>query len=288
MERVDCIICDSNMSTPFIKVSDRFGSESFQIVECECGFKYLSPRPKSENISIYYDDENYDPHRKHKYSLYHIIYSWVQDRAIKWKYYKISKFTNIGKLLDIGGGGGEFCSYLKKCGWQVSLQDNSARARKLSLDNGVDCLKNLNDIKKEQFDLITMWHSIEHIHGIDSLFKSLDKLIAVDGTLVVAVPNFNAPERKWYNEDWAPWDAPRHLYHFNYEQLIILLEKYGWKVKSSNKMIQDTPYNILLSMKSRSIFQCFNALFIFIYSIIKIAFGSTSSSSSFMLICKKN
>ena len=52
MERVDCIICDSNMSTPFIKVSDRFGSESFQIVECECGFKYLSPRPKLENISI--------------------------------------------------------------------------------------------------------------------------------------------------------------------------------------------------------------------------------------------
>ena len=53
MENVNCIICDSDFNIPFLQVSDRFGDESFQIVKCVCGFKYLSPRPEFNKIPSY-------------------------------------------------------------------------------------------------------------------------------------------------------------------------------------------------------------------------------------------
>ena len=84
MENVNCIICDSDVSTPFIQVSDRFGDESFQIVKCVCGFKYLSPRPELNKIYSYYENDGYDPHRSQKKFLFDKVYSWVQRKGLKW------------------------------------------------------------------------------------------------------------------------------------------------------------------------------------------------------------
>ncbi len=287
MEKVNCIICDSNTNSPSIKVSDRFGCESFQIVKCECEFKYLTPRPEFNEIASYYEYDNYDPHRAQKKSIFDNVYSWVRGKALKWKYAHISKFIRSGNLLDIGGGGGEFCSYCQSKGWQVSLQDNSEKARLLAKKNNISTYTELAEVESQEFDLITMWHSLEHIHAIDPLFVDIDRLISDDGILVIAVPNVNAPERKWLGVNWAPWDAPRHLYHFNYEQLSKLLLKYGWEIQYSKTMLQDTPYNILLSLKSNSPLQLIFGGFLLLYSLIKAVIGGVNSASSFMVICKK-
>ena len=287
METPLCIICGSNMSTPFIQITDRFGDESFQIVNCECGFKYLSPRPELNEISSYYEDGNYDPHRTYNKSFFEKVYGWVQKKALKWKFTHISKFVTSGSLLDIGGGSGEFCAYFKSKGWTTVLQDSSEKARKNANSADITAYGLLSDINNEKFNLITMWHSLEHIHNISDLFANIDRLINVDGTLVVAVPNANAPERFFLKENWAPWDAPRHLYHFSFCQIDRLLLKHGWKIQSSKTMVQDTPYNILLSLKSNSPLQLIFGGFILLYSLIKSAVFGVSSSSSFMLICKR-
>ena len=288
METVNCIICDSDMNVPFIKVSDRFSSKVFQVVKCKCNFKYLSPRPEFNEMDSYYKNDNYEPHRTQIKSFFDTLYRWVQKYSLKWKYVHISHFIKTGSLLDIGGARGEFCSYYQSRGWEVSLQDSSNKARSSAEKNKITTFTSLPKIKNKQFNLITMWHSLEHIHEIKKLFSEIDRLIAANGVLVIAVPNQDAPEKKCFKEEWAPWDAPRHLYHFNYEQLSVLLLKYGWTVQCSKAMLQDTPYNILLSLKSKSIIQITRAAFIFIYSMIRILIGGVKSSSSFMVICKKN
>ena len=172
--------------------------------------------------------------------------------------------------------------------WQVALQDNSEKARLLAKEANIPTYTSLSEVENQKFDLITMWHSLEHIHEIEELFLDIDRLIEDDSVLVIAVPNVNAPERKWFKENWAPWDAPRHLYHFDYEQLSELLIKYGWKIQQSKIMLQDTPYNILLSLKTKSIMQIAYAVLILIYCIFRIIIGGVNSSSSFMVICKKD
>jgi len=288
MERISCIICDSDINLPFIKVSDRFSCKVFQVVKCECSFKYLSPRPKFNEMASYYENDKYEPHRTQIKSSFDSLYKWVQKHSLKWKYSHISQFIKTGSLLDIGGARGEFCSYYQSRGWQASLQDSSKKARSFAEKNKITTFASLPKIKNKQFNLITLWHSLEHIHEIEKLFSEIDRLIIENGVLVIAVPNQGAPERKWFKEEWAPWDAPRHLYHFNYEQLSVLLLKYGWSIQCSKVMLQDTPYNILLSLKSKSIIQITRGAFIFLYSVIRILIGGVKSSSSFMVICKKN
>ncbi|MBC8310981.1 MAG: class I SAM-dependent methyltransferase [Candidatus Marinimicrobia bacterium] len=275
------------MNSPYIEVLDRFSGKPFQIVKCECDFRYLSPRPEYKDISSYYENESYDPHRPENKSIFQNIYGWVQKIALKWKFKHISKFIRSGSLLDIGGGGGKFCSYFQSKEWQVSLQDNSEKARFLAEKNNIETYASLSEIQNQRFNLITMWHSLEHIHAIDHLFQDVNRLISEDGVLVVAVPNVNAPERDWLGKEWAPWDAPRHLYHFSYEELSKLLRKYGWEIQYSKTMLQDTPYNILLSLKTKSLFQLIGGGFVLLYSLIKILIGGVNSSSSFMVICKK-
>ena len=287
MESINCIICDSDSHSPFIQVLDRFSSEAFQIVRCKCEFKYLTPRPEFNEISSYYEYDNYDPHRNQKKTFFDKAYTWVQGKALKWKYSHISKFIRNRNLLDIGGGGGEFCLFFQSKGWQVSLQDNSEKARVLSKENNIATYETLSEMSSQKFDLITMWHSLEHIHEISKLFMDIDRLICDNGILVIAVPNIDAPERKWFGVNWAAWDTPRHLYHFNYDQLNKLLLKYGWKIQYSKPMLQDTPYNILLSLKSNSPLQLISAFFLLLYSFIKVLIRGVNSSSSFMVICKK-
>ena len=287
MENTNCIICGLNENKPYLQVTDRFGGEVFQIVKCECNFTYLSPRPVLIEISSYYDDESYDPHRDERKTIFDRTYVWVQGKALKWKYKHIIKFMTQGNLLDIGGGSGEFCSYFKSKGWAVALQDSSEKARSIATGNNISTHESLSDIKDEKFDLITMWHSLEHIHEIEFLFSTINALATNDGILVIAVPNVNAPERFFFNECWAPWDAPRHLYHFTHRQLDKLLSKHGWKIENAKIMFQDTPYNILLSLKSNSPFQLIYGGFILLYSLIKAAIGGVQSSSSFMVICKR-
>ena len=261
----------------------------FQIVKCECGFVYLNPRPEESEISKYYSNDNYTPHQQNTVNIFDRIYKFVQLFTLRWKYRKISVFKKSGKLLDIGGGQGEFCNYMKNSGWDVLLQDNSELARDIAKNNGLDTIISLSSIdENEKFDVITMWHSLEHIHEIYKTMDLVKKLLDESGILLIAVPNIDAHEQKYYKENWVPFDAPRHLYHFSPKSLKQFFYKFGFTVKSEIPMFQDTPYNILLSMKSKGIFSLAKAGVIWLISCMKTLTKGVNHSSSFLVICKKN
>ena len=290
MEIINCIVCGKNKTTPYTDVSDRLSQnpELFQLVKCDCNFVYLNPRPSEDNISDYYNYSEYDPHNSTKDNKLGKIYKLVQWVALRWKFRKICSFHQSGKLLDVGGGNGEFAAYIGLQGWKVVLQDKISNIDNLGDSKNINSVQNLEIIKEDEyFNVITLWHSLEHIHNMEKLYFQLNRLLTPNGILLIAVPNINAPERAFFNKNWAPFDAPRHLYHFQLKTLNELCNRYKFKIVRKYSLFQDTPYNILLSLSNNTPFQFIRGMLVFCYSIIVTILRGPEHSSSFLVICRK-
>ena len=72
---------------------------------------------------------------------------------------------------------------------------------------------------KEKYDVITCWHSLEHVHEPWVYLDKIKKSLTVDGFLIVALPNYQSTDAKIYKEFWAAYDTPRHLYHFTIKSM---------------------------------------------------------------------
>ena len=267
MEKINCPICRSNNNKLYLSLKDRLASdkiETFTLVKCECDFIFLNPRPSELEISKYYSYNNYSPHKKNSF-----LYSLAEKISFFWKYILIKKYSLKARILDYGSGMGSFSSYMIKKGF--------------SIDNYEPILNSKNEIKSN-YNIITMWHSLEHIHDLESSFQVISRALKNDGYLIIAVPNIDAAEITYFNEDWAAFDAPRHLYHFNFNSINNLLDKYGFKIVKHSIIIQDTFYNIYLSLNSRSYIYLLYAFFL---SIFKILFNSNKASSKLYVCIKK-
>ena len=287
MENIHCIVCEKSNSVPFITLSDRLTDklQTFQLVKCQCNFVYLNPRPDSQQISSYYQSSKYDPHNIINGDGWGKMYRFIQQFIMRWKYNKIVSIKPSGRVLDIGGGNGEFAVFMASKGWDVVLQDTISEV----WDKNIEFIKDLDIlIDSQKFDVITLWHSLEHIHDISELYNQINRLLNHDGILLIAVPNLLAPEKTFYGEKWAPFDAPRHLYHFQNESLKDLCNKYKFKILRKYSLYQDTPYNILLSIYKNSPFQILRGILVFFYSIFRTIISGPDSSSSFIVICRKS
>ena len=289
MEDTHCIICSRKDASTFITLNDRLKktSQQYHLVKCECGFLYLNPRPTIEEISYSYQSEYYDPHMKSVHGIWNRLYYYVQQLALRWKYKIIRRFIQNGRLLDIGGGMGHFAKFIHDNGWYVKFQDSFVDLDRSEIGSlGVADLSGLNsDIK---FDVITLWHSLEHIHNIKYLFDSLDDLLKDSGILMIAVPNLDAPERKYYKYTWAPYDAPRHLYHFNLNRLNELCRINGYDIIQKYSLYHDMPYNVLLSLPNYSPFQLMKAIYVITYSFFYTFCAGPEFSSSLLIVCRRS
>ena len=291
MENIHCIICGKSNSVPFITLSDRLTDnvQTFQLVKCECNFVYLNPRPNSQQISSYYQSSKYDPHNTINGDGWGKKYRFIQQVTMRWKYNKIVSIKPSGRVLDIGGGNGDFAVYMASKGWDVVLQDTISEVVDRNIVENFESVKDLHILKDSQkFDVITLWHSLEHIHNVSELYNQINRLLSHDGILLIAVPNLSAPEKTFYGKIWGPFDAPRHLYHFQIKSLADLCNKYKFKIIRKYSLYQDTPYNILLSISKNSPFQSFKGILVFLYSIFRTIISGPHSSSSFIIICRKS
>ena len=291
MENIHCIVCDKSNSVPFITLTDRLthNVQTFQLVKCECNFVYLNPRPDSHQISSYYQSSKYDPHNTINKDGWAKMYRFIQQVTMRWKYNKIVSIKPSGRLLDIGGGNGDFAVFMASKGWDVVLQDTISKVVDRNIDKNFESVKDLHILKDGQkFDVITLWHSLEHIHDVPELYNQINRLLCHDGILLIAVPNLSAPEKIFYGKKWASFDAPRHLYHFQIESLKDLCNKHKFKILRKYSLYQDTPYNILLSISNNSPFQIFKGILVFFYSMFRTIISGPHYSSSFIVICRKS
>jgi len=276
MELINCPICNSSNSIFYLNLKDRFNisDDVFSLVKCECSFIYLNPRPNETEINKYYNTKDYSPHNKVT-----IFYKLAQHFSFKWKFNLIKKYANKkNKILDYGSGKSEFSDYLNKRNFEVN-----------SYEPILDNTNSSNVInQKQKYSIITLWHSLEHIHDLSKALKQIRKSLDKKGYFFLAIPNIDAIEKKIFKKNWVAYDAPRHLYHFNEFTLNNLLVKYDFKIIKSKTIFQDTFYNIYLSIQSNNlIIKLFKFVYISIISFFTILFNNNKSSSKLYICIKK-
>ena len=248
--------------TPYKKVKDHFLSgEEFDLLYNQ-EFKMLVTSPVPENLDSYYDSDAYISHSNQKRGIFEKTYGFVKTIALQRKLKLINSFDLPGKsLLDIGAATGDFLATCKKGGWDVKGTEPNQKARSIAFQQGIQLLENNEGLKKHSFDVITLWHVLEHIENLFEFISQLNELLKDNGRIIVAVPNYKSYDSEYYKEYWAAYDVPRHLWHFSKESIVKLFSKENIVVDQILPMKFDAFYVSLLSEKYKSgkmnLFQAF-------------------------------
>jgi 2-polyprenyl-3-methyl-5-hydroxy-6-metoxy-1,4-benzoquinol methylase len=249
-----CPLCGNNQINNYLALKDYFYSgDSFIVAKClSCDFLFTNPKPSIKELQNYYNFENYISHSGVKKGLINKIYLLTRRFSIHSKSKIISTFKKGHRILDIGCGTGEFLKYFKERKWDTIGIEPNINAREYAVSHyGLEVKDDSEILKfeKESFDVITLWHVLEHIHSIHEQVSIFYDLLKKDGIMVVAIPNCLSFDAKYYREFWAAYDVPRHLYHFSRKTLSNLMNIYGFTVKKYYPMKLDAYYVSLLSEK---------------------------------------
>ena len=242
-----------NHLKPYKKVKDHFLSgEEFDVLYNE-DFEMLVTSPVPQNLNSYYDSAAYISHSNQKKGIFEKTYGLVKSIALQRKLKLINSFGLPGKsLLDIGAATGDFLATCKKGGWDVKGTEPNQKARSIASHQGIELLENSNGLKKQSFDVITLWHVLEHIENLSEFISQLNELLKDNGQIVIAVPNYKSFDAEYYKEFWAAYDVPRHLWHFSQESIVKLFSKENIIVDKILPMKFDAFYVSLLSEKYKS------------------------------------
>jgi 2-polyprenyl-3-methyl-5-hydroxy-6-metoxy-1,4-benzoquinol methylase len=247
----------SNKST-YLTVKDHSVSgEEFRLLHNkELDLLETFPQPVADRLSDYYKSENYISHTDTKRNLLEYVYHAVRQIALKRKLKLINSFNSESKqLLDIGCGTGDFLETALKGNWTITGIEPDEQARKIAnskTNNAVYETEYLEKLKPNSFDVITLWHVLEHLPNLQTHTSLLKSLLKPNGTLVIAVPNFKSFDAIHYKNFWAAYDAPRHLWHFSRTSISSLFKKENLKLVKTLPMIFDAYYVSLLSEKYKS------------------------------------
>ncbi|WP_223550063.1 class I SAM-dependent methyltransferase [Aestuariivivens sp. NBU2969] len=242
----------------FLKVKDySVSGEEFKLVKNpEYGFLETIPKPTQVSLSKYYQSEDYISHTDANRNWFEKVYHFIRTITLKRKLRLINNYARESKnLLDIGCGTGDFLQAAKQKGWNVVGIEPNERARKTAnkkINSIVYQPEQLSKIEDNSFDVITLWHVLEHLPNLYDQIALFKKLLKPNGTLVIAVPNYKSFDATHYKNFWAAYDVPRHLWHFDTASISNLLSRQSLKVIKIKPMWFDAFYVSLLSEKYKS------------------------------------
>lgn len=236
MEITSCALCGSDDADTLFEGKDLWYKVpgQFPVRRCrECGLVYLSPRPSTAEIDRYYP---------RKYQPYALI---AEDRSSRFagmsQQYGMNKRVRAiesqvdfrGRALDIGCASGQFLEALRRRGWEVqgveTNEDAVKRARqRLGLDVFHGQLQEAN-FPDRRFDLVTMWHVLEHVHEPVQTLIEIARITRPGGVLFLTLPDPDSLEAQIFGRFWAGWDVPRHLHIFSKPVIERMLAETGWQ-----------------------------------------------------------
>jgi len=247
-----CPWCGSNKAQINLWLKDEFlTKEDFHICEClNCGLLYTMPRPPKEKIGAYYKSDEYYSHQENKKGFVPRLYEAIKKINLKHKFRLASRDLPVGKLLDIGCGVGDFLHVAENKGWQCTGVEPSEEAREIArqrIKGDLLYSEDLEQLPDQSFDLITMWHVLEHVDDLKWQVAQLQRLIKPNGRIVIDVPNYRSYDGRFYNAYWAAYDVPRHLNHFNKTVLTKMFKTSGLSLVSMDKLVWDAYYISFMS-----------------------------------------
>lgn len=247
-----CPVCNSDKLVKDITCKDFLVSqEDFPLTLCStCQFKFTNPKPEDSKLGEYYKSENYISHNNTRQGLVSMLYHLVRKYTLKKKVKLIWRFVSRGTILDYGCGTGMFLNACKSAGFTSYGIEPDSGARSIASGMGLNVVedKALLDANV-RFDIITLWHVLEHVSDLNETIQLLSSKLNENGTVIIAVPNHLSFDAAYYGKFWAAYDVPRHLYHFDKVSMRNLLAKHNFQLKETLPMAFDSFYVSMLSEK---------------------------------------
>ncbi len=251
-----CPACGSNDWKNVGQVKDySITGEWFDLKECTlCHLKTTYPSPKEVEIGRYYASDEYISHSDTKSGLINRLYHFARQYMLKKKYQWVSHAAGRekGTLLDVGAGTGHFAHFMQTHGWQVTALEPDQKARKVATEKlGIDIkpLEALAQQTPQSYDVITLWHVLEHVHDLHGYMDHFRSILKPGGLLIIAVPNHTSRDAKKYGTHWAAYDVPRHLWHFSPTSMEKLMAQHHFTLTDKIPMHLDAFYVGMLSEK---------------------------------------
>ena len=242
---------------PYLKCKDyTVSGENYELMFNK-DYEMLVTIPVPENLSSYYKSEDYISHTDSKKTVIDKIYQTVKNITLKRKLRLINECllhqNSISRpeknILDIGAGTGDFLKVCKVNLWNVFGIEPDMEARNIAAKKGVLLHKDISHFTDKKFEIITLWHVLEHVENLEEYISTLEKLLSKNGTLIIAVPNYKSYDAKYYSKFWAAFDVPRHLWHFSETSISKLFAPVNLTVEKTLPMKFDAYYISLLSEK---------------------------------------
>ena len=221
--------------------------ESFSICK-DPTLDLLKTDPLPDNLDTYYKSDEYLSHKDSAKGIMATMYSWVKKLSTVKKIRLIKQYANRSlSILDIGAGTGDLLLAARQAGFNVEGVEPNSDARQLARNKGI-ALQSKIDFPN-RFQIITMWHVLEHIKDLDEQITLIKDHLEDNGTLFIAVPNFKSYDAEYYKEFWAAYDVPRHIWHFSKSAIKKLFEDHKMELIRTEPMVFDAYYISLLSEK---------------------------------------
>jgi len=221
-------------------------NEEYQILKTH-------PKPTLDKLGSYYEFEDYISHTDGKRTLFEKMYHFIKRKAIRDKVKLINSYQPLkGRILDIGAGTGDFLLEAKNQNWDILGIEPNDKAKGIAVGKGIKFGDTIEKLESNSFDVITMWHVLEHVPDVEHQVAELKRLLKPSGTIIIAVPNFKSYDANHYKEFWAAYDVPRHLWHFSKTAIEKLFDKQNMNLEDIKPMWFDSFYVSLLSEKYKT------------------------------------
>ena len=249
-----CPICVSpSIGKLYVAKDYTVSGELFEVWRCNsCSGGFTQDVPDASTIGPYYAAESYVSHTDSSKGFINSVYHKVRSYALLTKKNLVTTLVGkkTGAILDIGAGTGAFAHTMLTAGWQVTgLEPDATAAKQALLKYNIQlaAADTIYTLEHHQFDAITMWHVIEHVHDLYGYFKRFFEILKTDGVLVIAVPNYTSTDASIYGKNWAALDTPRHLYHFSPTSMELIADTHGFKLVIKKAMWFDAFYVAMLT-----------------------------------------
>lgn len=254
-----CPVCSGKAWDSIFSVVDQLVSKhAFSIIQCKnCGLRVTQDAPGPLSSSAYYASEAYVSHSNTKQGLINRLYQLVRTRTLSQKVKWVERCTRLrgGRILDVGSGAGAFVAALRCAGWRADGLEPDPTARQVAINDFGITLMESNQLFKlpaGEFDAITLWHVLEHVHDLDGYMQAFRRLLKPGGRLLLALPNHTSFDANHFQRWWAAYDVPRHLYHFAPASIRHLAQRHGFDCRSIRPMWYDAFYISLLSHQHKT------------------------------------
>jgi len=218
-----------------------------------CSRLLLDPRPAPRALPEAYGETYYGAGSRKFVPAIERFVDWFRDRRARLAERLLGRKDGKGaRVLDIGCGSGQFLARLIERGFEGhGTELSAATGARASTIPGLHL--RVGDLEPESypaqgFDLISIWHVLEHLPEPDQALRLCHGWLREDGVLLIAVPNADSWQAKLFGGSWFHLDPPRHLYHFNRRSLGSALERAGFRIERMSTLSwEQNLYGILQS-----------------------------------------